>query len=54
MLLSVVKIILWVIIICALYFGFKIVYTLATKPNLRYYLTQTLKDVKYLYYRYHV
>ena len=54
MLLSVVKIIIGVIILSALYLGLKVVYTLATKPNLRYYLIQTLKDAKYMYYRYHV
>ena len=32
----------------------KVVNALITKPNLRYYLVATLKDVKHMYYRYHV
>ncbi len=32
----------------------KIAHALITKPNLRYYLIATLKDVKHMYYRYHV
>ncbi|MDD5222958.1 MAG: hypothetical protein PHE84_03135 [bacterium] len=54
MLKSAIIIVLGVIILSALILGLKIVYTLATKPNLRYYLIQTLKDAKYMYYRYHV
>ena len=51
---SIAVIIIGVVVLSALILGLKIIYTLITKPNLRYYLTQTLKDVKYLYYRYHV
>ena len=54
MLKSVLVIVAGVIILCALILGLKIIYTLITKPNLRYYLVQTLKDVKHMYNRYHV
>ena len=33
---------------------FKIARTLIKEPNLRLYLVQTAKDVKNMYYRYHV
>ncbi len=36
------------------YYLFKAVYALSTQPNLRHYLKHTLKDVKNMYYRYHV
>jgi len=37
-----------------LYVVYRVAHTLITKPNLRYYLWKTLKDAKYMYYRYHV
>ena len=54
MLISALTIVIGVVVLCALILGLKVVYTLATKPNLRYYLVQTLKDVKHMYNRYHV
>ena len=33
---------------------YKFVRALITKPNLRYYVASVLKDVKNMYYRYHV
>ena len=44
----------WAILIALAYYLFKIVRTLIKEPNLRLYLAQTAKDVKNMYYRYHV
>jgi len=32
----------------------RVFYALATQPNLRFYLSHTLKDLKNMYYRYYV
>ena len=44
----------WLIFFVVVYFIGKAVHTLVTTPNLRYYLWKTIKDMKYMYYRYHV
>jgi len=36
------------------YYVIKISHAVATQPNLRHYLAHTLKDLKNMYYRYHV
>jgi len=46
--------ILWAVFTATVYFLYKATYALVKKPNLRYYVIKTLKDMKYLYYRYHV
>ncbi len=47
-------ILLGVLVTAILLVVFKITRALITKPNLRYYLIATLKDVKHMYNRYHV
>ena len=47
-------IIKWVVIIGILYVVFLVGRALVTKPNLRYYPVETLKQAKHLYNRYHV
>jgi len=42
------------ILAAVLYYGFKITRALIREPNLRFYLKHTMKDLKNLYYRYHV
>jgi hypothetical protein len=49
-----VTIIKWTILILAAYYLFKIVRALIKEPNLRVYLVHTMKDLKNMYYRYHV
>ncbi len=44
----------WVILVTAAYYVFKIVRVLVKEPNLRLYLATTAKDLKNMYYRYHV
>jgi len=44
----------WVVICAVVYLVYKVTYALVTKPNLRYYAWRTLKDIKHMYYRYHV
>jgi isoprenylcysteine carboxyl methyltransferase (ICMT) family protein YpbQ len=44
----------WVILVAAACYAFKIVRTLIKEPNLRLYLVETAKEVKNMYYRYHV
>jgi hypothetical protein len=44
----------WAILIGVAYYLFKIVRALIKEPNLRVYLVQTAKEVKNMYYRYHV
>ena len=44
----------WAVLIAAAYYVFKIVRTLIREPNLRLYLVHTAKDLKNMYYRYHV
>ena len=36
------------------YYMVKILYALITQPNLRFYLSHTLKEIKNMYYRYYV
>ena len=36
------------------YYLVKVLYALITQPNLRFYLSHTLKDLKNMYYRYYV
>jgi len=36
------------------YYLVKMIYALVTQPNLRFYLSHTLKEVKNMYYRYYV
>ena len=45
---------IWAVVTGLLYVVFKTIYTLITKPNLRAYIVHTLKDVRNMYYRYHV
>jgi len=47
-------VLIWAIATGALYSVYKVTRALVTKPNLRYYLWRTLKDVRHMYYRYHV
>ena len=47
-------IIIWTVVTGIAYIIGKSVYALITKPNLRRYIIETLKDVKHMYYRYHV
>ena len=44
----------WVILVVAAYYAFKIVRTLIQEPNLRLDLVKTAKELKNMYYRYHV
>jgi hypothetical protein len=44
----------WAVLLAAVYFLFKIVRALIREPNLRLYLVHTAKDLKNMYYRYHV
>ena len=46
--------IFWAFIFGLVYVAYKVTHALVTKPNLRYYVAKTLKDIKYMYYRYHV
>lgn len=50
----VITLLKWVILVAAAYYAFKIVRTLIKEPNLRLYLAKTAKEVKNMYYRYHV
>jgi hypothetical protein len=50
-LVSIIKVI---ILVAVSYYLIKIVHALITQPNLRVYLTATMKDLKNMYYRYHV
>ena len=50
----IISVLKWVILITAAYYLFKIVRTLIKEPNLRLYLVHTAKEVKNMYYRYHV
>jgi hypothetical protein len=50
----VITLLKWVILVVAAYYAFKIVRTLIKEPNLRLYLVKTAKEVKNMYYRYHV
>lgn len=42
------------VLAAALYYGARIARALIREPNLRFYLKHTLKDLKNMYYRYHV
>ncbi len=42
------------VLVVAGYYLIKMIHALATQPNLRHYLSHTLKDLKNMYYRYHV
>jgi len=44
----------WAILIVVAFYLFKIVRALIKEPNLRHYLVHTAKDLKNMYYRYHV
>ena len=44
----------WAILITVGYHVFRAARTLMKEPNLRLYLVQTAKEVKNMYYRYHV
>ena len=46
--------VIWALVTAVVYAVAKVCYALITKPNLRAYLIHTLKDVKNMYYRYHV
>ncbi len=45
---------IWAVVTALVYLVFRVTYALVTKPNLRYYAWRTLKDIKHMYYRYHV
>ena len=47
-------ILLWALVTGIVFVVYKFVRALITKPNLRYYVASVLKDVKNMYYRYHV
>ncbi len=47
-------VILWAVVTGAVYIVGRSAYEVISKPNLRRYLVATLKDVKNMYYRYHV
>ena len=54
-LLMIVKwILIWAVVTGMVYVSFKVTYNLIKKPNLRYYVWKSIKDIKYMYYRYHV
>ena len=44
----------WAVIISGGYLIGRVVYALIKKPSLRLYVWKTLKDMKHMYYRYHV
>ena len=45
---------IWFFVTAIFFVVYKFVHALITKPNLRYYAASVLKDVKNMYYRYHV
>jgi len=47
-------ILIWAVVTGAVYVTYKVTYNLVKKPNLRYYVWKTIKDMRYMYYRYHV
>jgi len=47
-------VLIWAVVTGVVYMTCKITYNLITKPNLRYYVAKTLKDVRHMYNRYHV
>ena len=50
----ILTVIKWAVLITMAYYLFKIVRTLIKEPNLRLYLVHTARDLKNMYYRYHV
>ena len=45
---------IWAIVTALVVVVYKVTHSLVTKPNLRYYAIKTIKDIKHMYYRYHV